>query len=161
MLLYLSSEIAVGGTETSTHTEISSFSTHTEIFSTSTRTEIFSTTTHTEIFMFFSDELETLNLAVHQLFYILICISTLHSQDTKFISHSKLLSLYHPVRVSLWWRANARNVSLYYPYRQYTNLFIFRFVSQCTCMLISKRISKHVTSDLKVTKTKPRYTHTK
>ena len=33
----------------------------------------------------------------------------------------------HPV--SLWRRANARNVRLYYPYWQYTNHFIFRFVS--------------------------------
>ena len=31
--------------------------------------------------------------------------------------------------VSLWQRANARNVRLYYPYWQYTDLFIFRFVS--------------------------------
>ena len=30
----------------------------------------------------------------------------------------------------LWRRAYARNVSLYFPYRQYTNLFIFRFVSE-------------------------------
>ena len=30
---------------------------------------------------------------------------------------------------SLWRRAYARNVRLYYPYCQYTNLFIFRFVS--------------------------------
>ena len=30
---------------------------------------------------------------------------------------------------SLWRRANARNVRLYFLYRQYTNLFIFRFVS--------------------------------
>ena len=30
--------------------------------------------------------------------------------------------------VSLFRRANARNVRLYYPYRQYTNLFLFRFV---------------------------------
>ena len=30
--------------------------------------------------------------------------------------------------VSLWRRANARNVRLYYPYWQYTDLFIFRFV---------------------------------
>ena len=29
----------------------------------------------------------------------------------------------------LWRRANARNLRLYYPYRQYTNLFIFQFVS--------------------------------
>ena len=31
--------------------------------------------------------------------------------------------------VSFWRRANARNVRLYYPYWQYTDLFIFRFVS--------------------------------
>ena len=31
--------------------------------------------------------------------------------------------------VSLWRRAYARNVRLYYPYRQYTALFIFWFVS--------------------------------
>ena len=30
---------------------------------------------------------------------------------------------------SLWRRANARNVRLYYSYWQYTDLFIFRFVS--------------------------------
>ena len=30
---------------------------------------------------------------------------------------------------SLWRRANARNVRLHYPYWQYTDLFIFRFVS--------------------------------
>ena len=29
---------------------------------------------------------------------------------------------------SLWRRAYARNVRLYYPYRQYTNLFIFRLI---------------------------------
>ena len=29
---------------------------------------------------------------------------------------------------SLWRRANARNVRLYYPYWHYTNLFIFRFI---------------------------------
>ena len=32
--------------------------------------------------------------------------------------------------ISLWRRANARNVRLYYLYRQYTHLFIFWFVSQ-------------------------------
>ena len=31
---------------------------------------------------------------------------------------------------SLWQRANARNVRLFYPYWQYTDLFIFRFVSK-------------------------------
>ena len=29
---------------------------------------------------------------------------------------------------SLWRRANARNVTIYYPYWQYTDLFIFRFI---------------------------------
>ena len=38
--------------------------------------------------------------------------------------------------VSRWWRAYARNVKLYYPYRQYTNLFIFRFVSVAILHLI-------------------------
>ena len=38
---------------------------------------------------------------------------------------------------SLWRRANARNVRLYYPYRQYTKLFVFRFVALCT--LVSDR----------------------
>ena len=32
--------------------------------------------------------------------------------------------------VSLWQRASAQIVRLYYPYWQYTNLFIFRFVSE-------------------------------
>ena len=34
--------------------------------------------------------------------------------------------------VSLWRRAYARNVRLHFPYRQYTNLFIFRFVNKQT-----------------------------
>ena len=33
--------------------------------------------------------------------------------------------------MSLWRRANARNVRLDNPYRQYTNLFIFRFAYFC------------------------------
>ena len=37
-------------------------------------------------------------------------------------------------QASLWQRAYARNVRLYYPYRRYTNLIIFRFVSEhCLC----------------------------
>ena len=35
--------------------------------------------------------------------------------------------------VSLWRRANARNVRLYYPYRQYTNLFMFWFGKWSNC----------------------------
>ena len=50
-----------------------------------------------------------------------------------------------PNYVSLWRRANARNVRLYYPYWQYTNLFIFRFVSllciRSTLRLFHKLIS--------------------
>ena len=37
--------------------------------------------------------------------------------------------VYMHITVSLWRMANARNVRLYYPYRQYTDLFIFRFLS--------------------------------
>ena len=37
--------------------------------------------------------------------------------------------------VSLWRRANARNVRLYYPYRQYTDLFIFRFIFRFVSLL--------------------------
>ena len=40
-----------------------------------------------------------------------------------------LSAVRHSILVSLWRRANARNVWLYYPYWQYTDLFIFRFVS--------------------------------
>ena len=38
---------------------------------------------------------------------------------------------------SLWRRANARNVRLYYPYWQYTNLFIFQFVFEYTYLSIT------------------------
>ena len=50
-------------------------------------------------------------------FYISICISTLPTQHTAFY-------------VSLWRRAHAQDVRRYFLYRQYTNLFIFWFVSQ-------------------------------
>ena len=43
--------------------------------------------------------------------------------------------------VSLWRMANARNVRLYYPYRQYTNHFIFRFVS-LLCLRSALRLFK-------------------
>ena len=45
------------------------------------------------------------------------------------ISHINSLGFFYLFSVSLWRRANARNVRLYYPYWQYTDLFIFRFVS--------------------------------
>ena len=45
------------------------------------------------------------------------------------IYHKNITGYY---RFSFWRRANARNVRLGYPYWQYTNLFIFRFVSLCT-----------------------------
>ena len=40
-------------------------------------------------------------------------------------------------------RTNARNVRLYYPYWQYTDLFIFRFVILCLCRLahVASRMS--------------------
>ena len=43
--------------------------------------------------------------------------------------------------VSLWRRINARYARLYYPYRQYTNLFIFRFVS-LLCLIMTLRLLK-------------------
>ena len=42
---------------------------------------------------------------------------------------TKCTSFGYRYHISLWRRANARNVRLYYPYWQYTNLFIFPFVS--------------------------------
>ena len=39
-------------------------------------------------------------------------------------------SFWRRAYASFWRRANARNVRLYYSYRLYTNLFIFRFVSE-------------------------------
>ena len=42
--------------------------------------------------------------------------------------------------VSLWRRANARSVRLYYPYWQYTDLFIFRIKTfNCPCIRLSSR----------------------
>ena len=52
--------------------------------------------------------------------------------------------------VSLWRRANARNVRPYYPYWQYTDLFIFRFcistlpTQHTTVLLISNLLSSLV-----------------
>ena len=45
------------------------------------------------------------------------------------------------ISVSLWRRANARNVRLHYPYWQYTDLFIFRFVS-LLCLRSTLRLYK-------------------
>ena len=44
---------------------------------------------------------------------------------------------YHLFSVSLWRRANARNVRPCYPYWQYTDLFIFRFVPLLVVSCIS------------------------
>ena len=52
-----------------------------------------------------------------------------------FLSHDylsytcKFTRFFQLFSVSLWRRANTWNVRLYYPYRHYTNFFIFRFVS--------------------------------
>ena len=45
-------------------------------------------------------------------------------------------------KVSLWRRANARNVRLYYPYRQYTNLSTFRIVSE-HCLRITLHLFQY------------------
>ena len=57
--------------------------------------------------------------------------STSDSYLTKFIGTRQLRkqATVSKVLVFLWRRANDRNVRLYYPYWQYTDLFIFPFVS--------------------------------
>ena len=67
-------------------------------------------------------------------------IQIIDLQETKEPSKLKLNNLKQLNNlVSLWWRANARNVRLYYPYWQYTNLFIFRFVSLlCLCSTLRR-----------------------
>ena len=45
--------------------------------------------------------------------------------DIAYLNKLESVSLWQKP-VALWRRANAQNVRLYYPYRQYTNLFIFR-----------------------------------
>ena len=68
-------------------------------------------------------------------FCILLCICYCFSHLIGLRSVTWLFLLYkftrffHLFSVSLWRRANARNVRLYYSYWQYTDLFIFRFVS--------------------------------
>ena len=68
-------------------------------------------------------------------FCILLCICYCFSHLIGLLSVTWLSLLYKFTRffclfsVSLWRRANARNVRLYHPYWQYTDLFIFRFVS--------------------------------
>ena len=69
-------------------------------------------------FMFLSDEEPTFKMlyftfytAVHQPFYISICIWKLPTQHTTFY-------------ISLWQRANVQNVRFYFLYRQYTKLFM-------------------------------------
>ena len=47
-----------------------------------------------------------------------------------FLVYIYIHSIFYSSNGSLWRRANARNVRLRFPYREYTNLFIFRFVSQ-------------------------------
>ena len=68
-------------------------------------------------------------------FCILLCICYYFSHLIGLLSVTWLSVLYkftqfiYLFSVSLWQKANARNVRLYYPYWQYTDLFIFRFVS--------------------------------
>ena len=56
----------------------------------------------------------------------------------------------HLFSVSLWRRANARNVRPYYPYWQYTDLFIFRFVSPL-CLRSTLRLFRNI-NDLVIPK---------
>ena len=46
-----------------------------------------------------------------------------------YLAYINSLGFFYLFSVSLWRRANARNVRPYYPYWRYTDLFIFRFVS--------------------------------
>ena len=57
------------------------------------------------------------------------------------ISHINSLGSFF-ILFSPWWRANARNVRPYYPYWQYTDLFIFRFVS-LLCLRSTLRLCKY------------------
>ena len=55
---------------------------------------------------------------------------TLYVSYVKYLFKKAIyIIVFYLFSVSLWRRAFARNVRLYYPYRQYTNLFIFRCVS--------------------------------
>ena len=65
-----------------------------------------------------------LHLIMH--YYALICYCFSHLIGLLSVTW---LSVFYVISISLWRRANARNVRLYYPYWQYTDLFIFRFVS--------------------------------
>ena len=50
---------------------------------------------------------------------------------------------------SLWWRTDARDVRIYCPYRQYTNILIFRIVS-LFCLLGTLRLCSTSTSRARV-----------
>ena len=73
------------------------------------------------------------DLSIFESYYALLCICYCFSHLIGLLSVTWLSLLYKFTRffylfsVSLWRRANARNVRLYYPYWQYTDLFIFRF----------------------------------
>ena len=61
-------------------------------------------------------------------FYILLCISM----------HLLLFLIrlvFYLFSVSLWRRAYARNVRLYYPYRQYTNIYISISIRHCLLLV--------------------------
>ena len=70
-----------------------------------------------------------LNIIMHLIMHLLLFLSPdwlifCHMIFSLILIHS----VFYLFSVSLWRRANARNVRLYYPYRQYTNLFIFQFI---------------------------------
>ena len=70
------------------------------------------------------------NLIMHYYAFVVVSLTWL----VYFLSHdyfSDINSLvFFKFYVSLWRGANARNVRVYNPYQQYTNLFIFPFVFQ-------------------------------
>ena len=65
-----------------------------------------------------------------QILYICYCFSRLINlfSVTWLSLLYKFIRFFYLFSVSLWRRANARSVRLYYPYWQYTNSFIFWFV---------------------------------
>ena len=85
-------------------------------------------------------ELLMAKLKVHESKYKKGCVMSIRIVKSNVSSIGWPSSERIRVPVSFWRRANARNVRLYYPYRQYTNLFIFQFVS-----LLCLRTAAHYT----------------
>ena len=69
-----------------------------------------------------------LHLITHYYAFVIVSLWLAYFLSHDYLSYINSL-VFYLFSVSLWRRANVRNVRLYYPYRRYTNLFIFRFVS--------------------------------